>query len=156
MKQKEFSDWNGHLSDKYKLDKKDTEDNIFKLTETTWMNFGWGESRDPSTGKIVMVPHPDEVWFRKTFNTSEPWQRVKISRSEVDSHHPPPLYDSPVPINPYKIKDLNNTFRNLSAPSTRPWCQRKKTRKTVQRMTDSNRLPPWNTKTALLGATAPK
>ena len=107
MKQKEFSDWNGHLSDKYRLHKKDTERNISKLTETMWMNFGWGESRNPSTGKIVMVPHPDEVWFRETFSTSEPWQCVKISRSEVDSHHPPLLYDGPVPINPYKIKDLN-------------------------------------------------
>lgn len=107
MKQEEFSDWNGHLSDKYRLEKKDTEGNAFKLTETTWMNFGWGERHDPSTGKMIMVHHPNEVWFRKTFSTSEPWQRVRISRSEVDSDHPPPLYDGPVPINPYKIKDLN-------------------------------------------------
>ena len=107
MKQKEFSDWNSYLGDKYKLDKKDTEANTFKVTEVTWMNFGWGESRDPLTGTIVLEPHPNEVWFRKTFNSSEPWQRVRISRSEVDSDHPPPLYDAPVPINPYKIKDLN-------------------------------------------------
>lgn len=107
MKQEEFSDWNGHLSDKYRLEKKDTEGNAFKLTETTWMNFGWGERHNPSTGKMIMVHHPNEVWFRKTFSMSEPWQRVRISRSEVDSDHPPPLYDGPVPINPYKIKDLN-------------------------------------------------
>ena len=68
MKQKEFSDWNGYLGDKYKLDKKDTEGNTFNLTEVTWMNFGWGESRDPSTGTIVLEPHPNEVWFRKTVN----------------------------------------------------------------------------------------
>lgn len=107
MKQEEFSDCNGHLSDKYRLEKKDTEGNVFKLTETTWMNFGWGERHNPSTGKMIMVHHPNEVWFRKTFSMSEPWQRVRISRSEVDSDHPPPLYDGPVPINPYKIKDLN-------------------------------------------------
>lgn len=107
MKQEELSDWNGHLSDKYRLEKKDTEGNAFKLTETTWMNFGWGERHNPSTGKMIMVHHPNEVWFRKTFSMSEPWQRVRISRSEVDSDHPPLLYDGPVPINPYKIKDLN-------------------------------------------------
>lgn len=107
MKQKEFSNWNEHLSIKYKLEKKDTEGNSFKLMDITWMNFGWGERRDLSTGKCVMVAHPDEVWFRKTFSTTEPWQRVKISRLEVDSDHPPPLYNGPVPINPYKIKDLH-------------------------------------------------
>ena len=82
------------------MDKKNTEDNAYKLMETTWMNFGWRKSHHPSTRKIVMVPHPDEVWFWKTFIVSEPWEHVKISHSEVDSDHPPPLYDSPVPVNP--------------------------------------------------------
>ena len=66
-----------------------------------------GRRLNPPSGKVVMVHHPDKVWFRKTFNASEPWQRVKFSRSEVDADHPPPLYDGPVPINPYKIKDPN-------------------------------------------------
>ncbi len=89
MKQKEFSNWNEHLSIKYKLEKKDTEGTSFKLMDITWMNFGWGERRDLSTRKCVIEPHPDQVWFRKTFSTSKPWQHVKILHSEVDSDHPP-------------------------------------------------------------------
>lgn len=48
------------------------------------------KQHDLSCGKIVTVPHPDE-----------------ISCSEVESDHPPLLYDGPIPINLYKIKDLN-------------------------------------------------
>ena len=111
MKQKEFSDWNSHLSDKYRLDKKDIEGNTFELTDTASMNFSWGESRHPSAGKIVMVPHPNKVWFWKTLDTSKPWHHVKISHSEVDSDHPPLIYDSPVPINPYIISNLNKMVK---------------------------------------------
>ncbi|KAL9977488.1 hypothetical protein ACROYT_G014896 [Oculina patagonica] len=62
MKRKEFSNWNEHLSIKYKLEKKDTEGNSFKLMDITWMNFGWRERRDLSTRKCVMEPHPDQVF----------------------------------------------------------------------------------------------
>ena len=111
MKQKEFSDWNSHLSDKYRLDKKDIEGNTFELTDTASMNFSWGESRHPSAVKIVMVPHLNKVWFWKTLDTSKPWHHVKISHSEVDSDHPPLIYDSPVPINPYIISNLNKMVK---------------------------------------------
>lgn len=72
----------------------DTEGNTFKQSETTCMNFGRGEQLDLSCGKIVTVPHPDE-----------------ISCSEVESDHPPLLYDGPIPINLYKIKDLNKIIK---------------------------------------------
>lgn len=123
MKQKEFSDWNSHLSDKYRLDKKDIEGNTFELTDTVSMNFSWGESRHPSAVKIVMVPHLNKVWFWKTLDTSKLWHHVKISHSEVDSDHPPLIYDSPVPINPYKINNLNKMVKKYIPEPQRSFYQ---------------------------------
>ena len=76
MKQPNFADWNGFLEGKYRLTKKDTGRNVFRLRPVQWMNFGWGEQRNPSTSKFYLVHHPDMVWFKKNFSRSEQWQRV--------------------------------------------------------------------------------
>lgn len=87
------------------------------------MNFSWGESRHPSAVKIVMVPHLNKVWFWKTLDTSKLWHHVKISHSEVDSDHPPLIYDSPVPINPYKINNLNKMVKKYIPEPQRSFYQ---------------------------------
>ena len=71
MKQPDFKDWKGFLEGKYRLAKKDTDGNVFRLRPVQWMNIGWGEERNPFTGKFDLVQYPDEVWFKNDFSKRE-------------------------------------------------------------------------------------
>ena len=65
------------------------------------MNFGWGEDSDGQ-----MVHHPEEVWFHHSFSTDEPWRKVRVTTSAQVNLQPSILHESPLPLNPNKVKDL--------------------------------------------------
>lgn len=105
MEQSNFSNWKQHLKEKFKISTRDTEGKPVRLREVHWLNFGWGEEVDPTTGAAKMMYHPDQLWMKKSFDRQEPWSKVNIiTRTATDQ--PPPLYDSPIPLKPKKVKDL--------------------------------------------------
>ena len=63
MFQENFKDWKGHLETKYRISKKDEDGNPIHLQEVHWMNFGWGDEADPTTGASRLEYHPNEVWM---------------------------------------------------------------------------------------------
>ena len=107
MDQGNFKNWKEYLSGKYKIAKKDKEGNPLKIREIHWMNFGWGEDGDGQ-----MVQHPDKVWLRNSFSIEEPWKKVKVTTSAQVDSQPSILYESTLPLNPKKVKDLQKMARN--------------------------------------------
>ena len=110
MKQNDFRDWKSYLKERYVPIRTDTNGNRVKLMDAHWLNFGWGEEKDPASGILKMVHHPDEVWLRYGFSTDEPWKKVKILfNPRLKARTPDRLYDSPLKVNAAKLKDLQAT-----------------------------------------------
>ena len=107
MDQRNFKNWKDYLSTKYKIGKKDNNGDPFRIREVHWLNFGWGEDSDGQ-----MVHHPEEVWFRNSFSTDEPWKKVRVTTSEQVNLQPSILYESQLPLNPNKVKDLQKLARH--------------------------------------------
>ena len=59
---------------------KDRDGKRVRILDAHWLNFGWGEEKDPITGQTQMVHHPDEVWVRYGFSRDESWKKVIIWR----------------------------------------------------------------------------
>ncbi len=58
-----------------------------------------------------MVEHPDEVWYRLSLDTKEPWkkialQRVRGSNAGLISDAQWTLYPEPLELAPKKVRDL--------------------------------------------------
>ena len=106
MDQGDFRNWKDYLSEKYTIAKKDQEGKPLRISEIHWMNFGWGEDGDGQ-----MVYHPDEVRFRNSFSIDEPWKKVEVTTSAQVDSPPSILYESPLLLNPNKVKDLQKMAR---------------------------------------------
>ena len=78
MEQEDLSDWKTYLEKKYKMAAKDQNGDPMRFRSVHWMNFGWAQEEDESTGELKMVHHPDEVWLRDSFSRTEPWKKVKL------------------------------------------------------------------------------
>ena len=107
MPQENFLDFKGHISSRYRKRWVDRNKQPVSLRRVHWLNFGWGEESDPSTGEGRMVHHPTEVWMRYGFDKNEPWKKVKLLQPGAErTSQPQRLYSEPLLINPHKIKDL--------------------------------------------------
>ena len=107
MFQENFKDWKGHLEKKYRIAKKDADGNPVRLRDVHWMNFGWGDGVDPTTGASRLEYHPNEVWMRYGFSKAEPWKKVKITRITSNEEEAPQIYNQDIRLNAAKIKDLH-------------------------------------------------
>ena len=117
MDQKNFLDWKTHLEQKYKLDKKDINGNPLCLHEVHWLNFGWGEEIDGTTGESVLRHHPGEVWMRKGLFRTEPWMKIKMYTRTNHTTTPAQLYRDEIRLKAGKIKDLKAMARKyIPAP----------------------------------------
>ena len=120
MEQNNFSNWKKHLNEKYKISNRDTEGKPVRLREVFWLHFGREEEVNPTTGAAKMVHHPDQVWMKKSFDHQEPWSKVNIIQRTTTDQPPPPLYDSPIPLKPNKVKDLKAMAeKHLPEPQVR-------------------------------------
>ena len=107
MEQENFLDFKGHISSQYRKRWVDSNKQPLLLRSVHWLNFGWGEENDPSTGEVRMVHHPTEVWMRYGFDKHEPLKKVKLLQPGVEgTTQPQRLYSEPLQLNPHKIKDL--------------------------------------------------
>jgi len=108
MQREDFLDWKTHAKDRYRPINRDKEGNRVLLRNVHWMNFGWGEEKDPESGKIVMKHHPDEVWVRYGFSKEEPWKKILVRRPVPadQATRPRQLYQSEILLKPKKVKDL--------------------------------------------------
>jgi hypothetical protein len=76
------------------------------LDKIRWFNYGVGEEGDE------LVAHPTEVWYRESFDQSQPWKKIIVARSQSTSDPLPlsdasfNLYERPLPIDRLKAKDL--------------------------------------------------
>ena len=77
MQQENFLDFKGHISSWYRNRWVDRNKQPVPLC-MHWLNFGWEEENDPSTGEVRMVHHPTEEWMRCGFDKNEPWKKVKL------------------------------------------------------------------------------
>ena len=105
MDRGDFKDWKSYLDGKYRLKAKDTTGRPLRFREIHWVNVGWAMEVDPS-GESRIIHHPDQVWFRNSISRQEPWIKVDILHKESTAEQPPPLYDSPIHLNPAKVRDL--------------------------------------------------
>lgn len=105
VEQCDMKDWKGHLAKRYKMGKKYQDRSQVWIREMQWMNFGWGDEEDEE-GASRLVHHPDEVWIRTGFSSSEPWKKLKIKEIQTTTDQPEKLYDGKLPLNPAKVKDL--------------------------------------------------
>ena len=71
-----------------------------------WINYGWGEEHDPTTGEEKTQHHPDEVWIRYTISKAKPCKKVKLTIHDTCQDAPPTLNTSTLPLNAKKVKDL--------------------------------------------------
>lgn len=69
LDQDQHRDFSLYLNQFYSQQKgySDTEGTKVNLARLRWLNFGIGEENG------VLVAHPDEVWFRESYDKSEPW-----------------------------------------------------------------------------------
>lgn len=110
MEQEDLSDWKTYLEKKYKMAAKDQNGDPMRFRSVHWMNFGWAQEEDESTGELKMVHHPDEVWLRDSFSRTEPWKKVKLRVTEPPAAaQPARLYERKLKLNPAKVKDLQTT-----------------------------------------------
>ena len=107
LDQPKFRDWKKYLSAKYNRPSvwKNTDGEPFKIMKVRWLNFGVGELPDGT-----LVSHPDEVWYRMSLDTDEPWKKIQLERNQapvgVISDPAYDLHDGPLPLPPKKVKDL--------------------------------------------------
>lgn len=127
MDRGDFRKWKDYLSEKYTIAKKDQEGKPLRIREIQWMNFGWGEDGDG-----LMVYHPDEVWFRNSFSIDEPWKKVEITTSAQVDSQPSILYESPLLLNPNKVKDLQKMARKHIAEPERDFYMSLKSSAAIQ------------------------
>ena len=106
MQLAEFKDHKTYLARKYSLAKKDKNRNPVRMREIHWLNYGWGEENDPTTGEEKMEHHPDKDWIRYTLSKTEPWKKVKLTIHDTHQDAPPTLNTSTLPLNAKKVKDL--------------------------------------------------
>ena len=83
-----------------------------------WLNFGWGEEVEETTGRVKMVHHPDEVWMRHSYSDMEPWKKIKILKARPSNVPLQRMYECPIHLKPAKIRDLKKMARDhLPAPA---------------------------------------
>ena len=98
---------------------KDRDEKHVRILDAHWLNFGWGEEKDPITGQTQMVHHPDEVWVRYGFSTDEPWKKVNIRRRrhQPDANQTPGrLYPARLKVVPAKLEDLQQIAAFVPEP----------------------------------------
>jgi hypothetical protein len=80
------------------------------ISEMFWINFGFGEEFNQATGTYQMVPHPEEVWFKKGHDRRAAWikcrWRPRAGFSVPDLADVPPANTEKRPLKPEKIADL--------------------------------------------------
>jgi hypothetical protein len=70
-----------------------------------WFNYGVGERADGT-----LEAHPDEVWYRLSLKTDEPWSKIRLRRRAAavgvidDGKYD--LHSGPLSLPPKKVKDL--------------------------------------------------
>ena len=79
MGQEYHRNWNEYLSLLYGRNRKfrtiaGTPVRIMK--QIRWMSFGVSEN-----GSGGLTAHPEEVWYRTSFDMQEPWQKISIPRA---------------------------------------------------------------------------
>jgi hypothetical protein len=83
------------------------------LDRIRWFNYGVGEEGDE------LVAHPNEVWYRESFDQTQPWKKISVARSNSTSDPLPlsdasfNLYEGPLPIDRLKAKDLFDMSRKF-------------------------------------------
>jgi hypothetical protein len=111
FEQSKHRDVNSFLSRYYRSPAgyKNTEDEKVYLADIRWLNYGIGEDQE---GKLVS--HPNQVWYRTSFDKREPWKKIDLKRrnSEEDqaslSDAEFALYDGPLELKKEKAKDLHS------------------------------------------------
>lgn len=119
MRQPDFKDWRSFLESRYQPIAKDRDGKRVRILDAHWLNFGWGEEKDPITGQTQMVHHPDEVWVRYGFSTDEPWKKVNIRRRrhQTDANQTPGrLYPARLKVVPAKLEDLQQIAAFVPEP----------------------------------------
>ena len=107
MDQVKFRDWKKYLSAKHNRPSvwKNSDNEPFKIMRVCWLNYGVGELPDGT-----LESHPDEVWYRMSLDTDEPWKKIQLDRNQapvgVISDPAYDLHDGPLPLPPKKVKDL--------------------------------------------------
>lgn len=104
---------------RYQLIGKDRSGKRVGILNVHWLNFGWGEEKDPISEQTEMVQHPDEVWVRYGFSTEEPWKKVNIRRRRHqtdDSQTPSCLYPARLKVVPAKLEDLKQIAAFVPEP----------------------------------------
>ena len=110
MGQEHMRDWKAYLSAKYegcpKRRWKNTDGEIVPFMKIRWFNFGVAEGPDG------LIEHKDEVWYRLSLDTKEPWkkitlQRVRGSNAGLISDARWTLYPEPLELDPKKVRDLS-------------------------------------------------
>jgi hypothetical protein len=111
MDRKEFRDWKGFLSAKYERPSRcwrNTEGEIVPFMKVRWFNYGVAEGPDGA-----LVKHPDEVWYRLSLDTKEPWKKIVLDRrvrmrdTGLISDDQWTLYPEPLALAPKKVADLS-------------------------------------------------
>ena len=97
--------WKGHLTKTYKMGEKYQDGSQVRIREMQWMNFWWGEEEDEE-GTSRLEHHPNEIWIRTGFSSSEPWKKLKVKEIQTTTDQPEHLYHSKLSLNPAKVKDL--------------------------------------------------
>lgn len=105
MHSEDFFDFT-QLTKQFTCRKKDTNKKPVLISKAFWMNFGQGKDL---SGRIVK--HPNEVWLRYSYDTSESWSKVSLLKGRKKL---PPSLDVDLPekypnghsIKPKKLEDL--------------------------------------------------
>ena len=70
-----------------------------------WFNYGVGERADGT-----LEAHPDEVWYRLSLKTDEPWKKISLTRRAaavgIISDAKFDLHTAPLSLPAKKVKDL--------------------------------------------------
>ena len=70
-----------------------------------WFNYGVGERADGT-----LEAHPDEVWYRLSLKTDEPWKKISLTRRAaavgIISDPKFDLHSAPLSLPAKKVKDL--------------------------------------------------
>ena len=93
---------------------RNTEGDKVYLDRIRWFNYGVGENAEGQ-----LEAHPNEVWYRETFDQTQPWKKFSVARGQFVSHTRPlsddrfDLYQQPLPIDRLKAKDLFDLSRKF-------------------------------------------
>jgi hypothetical protein len=84
---------------------KNTAGTKVPFMKVRWFNYGVGERADGT-----LEAHPDEVWYRLSLKTDEPWKKIKLTRRAaavgIISDTKFDLHSEPLPLPTKKVKDL--------------------------------------------------